>query len=177
MDTEPLYTHIDEIIFESPREKEEIYRRCLQATKTDEAMALGKRFVNARMPEIEVRFLGDLVGHGAFLTEDLPQEGFVGEYVGTVRRNDIRRYSLNNYLYTYPIEDINGINYVIDATIGSKTRFINHSFSPNLKPFYAFWGNFFHVIFLTTRPIKKGEQLLFDYGESYWYLRKWPQEL
>ena len=70
--------------------------------------------------------------------------------------------------------DEDGINYVIDATNGNLTRFINHSYNPNLQPMYAFIEGFYHLIFLTIKPIKNGEQLAYNYGNNYWYLRGKP---
>ena len=100
---------------------------------------------------------------------------FLGEYTGIVRKND-RRYvePLNNYCYEYPVPDSIGRSHVIDATQGNFARFINHSSKPNLKPEYAFFDGFFHLIFITNRAIKLGEPLSYNYGSTYWYLRGLP---
>jgi SET domain-containing protein len=66
---------------------------------------------------------------------------------------------------------------VIDATAGCLTRFINHSSNPNLTPIHAYWEGFYHLIFLSLRAIHPGEQLTFDYGETYWYIREKPVTL
>jgi SET domain-containing protein len=103
---------------------------------------------------------------------------YIGEYTGVVRENRRVYFApLNNYCYEYPVPDGIGKNYVIDATKGNFTRFINHSYEPNLKPVYAFLDGFYHLIFLSLRVIQKGEQLCYDYGRHYWVIRPVPEEL
>lgn len=177
----PDFTYLTHNIFESLEEKEEIQKRGANSPISSEAIALGKLHEKeiraAYLPALSIRFLTSAVGHGAFLEEDLPKGAFVGEYTGIVRRNDIRRYSLNNYIYTYPVKDINNINYIIDASSGNLTRFINHSFNPNLAPHFAYLDGFYHLIFLTLTPLLAGTHLSYNYGQSYWYIRKWPEEI
>jgi len=144
-----------------------------------ESQKLGKKFIEkieaAYIPQVSVRWISEQVGYGLFAEEEIAQGSYVGEYTGIVRRND-RRYfeSMNNYCYEYPVDDEIGRSFVIDATQGNLTRFINHSSRPNLKPIHVFYGGYYHLIFVALRPIQKGEQLCFDYGENYWYLRGAP---
>jgi len=118
-----------------------------------------------------VRWLGREVGRGLFAEEDIEKGAYVGEYTGIVRRNDIRRYlePLNNYCFKYPVD-----RFVIDATQGHLTRFINHSANPNLTPVYAFLEGHYHLIFIANQYISKGTQLTYDYGQNYWHLRGKP---
>lgn len=126
---------------------------------------------------LQFRYLhrNDDVGYGLYAEQAIEKDSYLGEYTGIVRKND-RRYlePLNNYCYEYPIQDEIGRNYVIDATSGNATRFINHSSSPNLKPVYAFIDGFYHLIFLALDRIERGTQLSYDYGTNYWYLRNPP---
>ncbi len=138
-----------------------------------EHLALGKR-LDERSPLVSVGWCGETVGWGLFAEEDLEEDVIVGEYTGHVRKND-DHLSINNYLYAYPIDDPIGRNYVIDATHGNLTRFINHSFWPNLKPCYAFSQGLYHVLLITLYPIKKGKQLSYDYGRLYWFVRSPPE--
>lgn len=181
MDDRPLFHYLSQIAFESETEKEDIQQRGWLSKPSEEALRLGQEFrkeiLEGVLPKLSIRLINEKVGHGAFLEEPLPEGAFVGEYTGIVRRNDMRRYFNNNYNYRYPVEDINGIEYVIDATAGNLTRFINHSAKPNLKPSHAFIEGFYHLIFRTLRPLDKGTQLSFHYGDCYWYLREWPQDL
>lgn len=129
------------------------------------------------LPAVSLRACGEKVGWGLFAEKDLGKEAFVGEYTGIVRKND-EHGTINNYLYGYPVLDDIGRQYVVDAKVeGNLLRFINHSKTPNLKPLYAFLDGFYHVILLTIQPIKKGDQLSYDYGDLYWYVRSPPENL
>lgn len=173
--------------FESLEEQQEIKERGLKKWKEGEVSAesqeLGIRFIQeieaAYIPQVSIRYLNEALGHGLFLEEMVEEGSYVGEYTGVVRKNDLRRYfsPINNYCYEYPVPDDLGKNHVIDATSGSLTRFINHSFDPNLKPVYVFYEGFYHLIFLAIRRIEKGMQLCYDYGQNYWSIRTPPAAL
>jgi uncharacterized protein len=75
------------------------------------------------------------------------------------------------------VPDSLGRSFVIDATQGNLTRFINHSFTPNLRPVHVYYAGFYHLIFLAMQRIEKGTQLSYSYGKNYWYLRGKPAEL
>ncbi len=146
---------------------------------TDLALELGKKFIDkieaAYIPQVSVRWISDKVGYGLFAEEEIPEGSYVGEYTGVVRKNDRRYFEpLNNYCYEYPVDDEIGRSFVIDATKGNLTRFINHSSKPNLRPIHVFYEGYYHLIFLALGPIEKGKELSYDYGESYWYLRGPP---
>ncbi len=172
--------------FESPEDEEHVRLRGLANFESGEVSAesqeLGKRFIqeiqSAYIPPVSVRLVDESVGYGLFAESDLPQGAYVGEYTGIVRRNDLRRYlgPMNNYCYNYPILDELGRSFVIDATQGNLTRFINHSFTPNLLPIHVYYEGFYHLIFLALKPIEKGTQLTYDYGKNYWYVRDKPLE-
>jgi len=144
-----------------------------------QALELGQKYFNkidaAYIPHVSVRWISDKVGYGLFAEEEISEGNYVGEYTGIVRKNDRRYFEpLNNYCYKYPVDDEIGRSFVIDATQGNLTRFINHRSKPNLKPIHVFYEGYYHLIFLALRPIQKGEELSYDYGESYWYLREPP---
>lgn len=137
----------------------------------------GERFraqiEGAVIAEASVRFCGDKIGYGLFAEEDVEEGAFVGEYTGLVRKNNDHSLA-NGYLFRYPVADPIGRDYTIDAIQGNLTRFINHSFTPNLDKKYAFVAGFYHAIFIANQPIKKGAQFSFDYGANYWYVRQAP---
>ncbi len=143
-------------------------------------VALGKKWKKAieagDHPKVSIRWMDEKVGHGLFAEEDLPEGSYVGEYVGEVRRNDNRLF-ISDYLYAYPVCDEIGRNYVIDAFAGNIIRFVNHSYTPNLKPQYVFFDGYYHMILLAMTPIKKGTQLMYNYGKQYWYVRTPPKFL
>ncbi len=172
-----------QIAFQNEEERLDILQKGLAALQNGavpkDALLFGKKYrkqiEHPKNPAVDVRFISDEIGHGVFMKQILKRGQFVGEYTGIVRRN-LKVYfaPLNNYCYEYPIPDAIGKSHVIDATCGNFTRFINHSSKPNLKPHYAFFDGFYHLIFLALRDIGVGEQLSYDYGPHYWTLRSRP---
>ncbi len=181
------FKYLPRISFETSKDQRSIRKRGIEKWKSNgvsaESQELGSRFIQKikveYIPNVSIRWLNESLGHGLFLEENLDRGSYVGEYTGIVRKNDLRRYfnPINNYLYEYPIPDEIGKSYVIDATQGNLTRFINHSFHPNLDPVYAFYDGFYHLIFLATHRIEKGTQLCYNYGKNYWYIRRPPINL
>lgn len=180
------FDYLPQIAFESEEAKRNVLARGLAKLQrgevSEEALLLGTKYKSQieadYAPCVSVRYINEQVGHGAFAEERVKKGSFVGEYTGLVRENNRRYFApLNNYCYEYPVADSIGRSFVIDATQGNFTRFINHSSKPNLKGFYAFFDGFYHAIFLSLRAIAKGEQLTYDYGANYWYIRDRPEEL
>ncbi len=179
----PNYIYLPHIDFESAEDRDFIWQAGMEKWKKGEvkpeADRLGREFIqkieSAYIPTVSVRWINEKVEFGLFAEEDLKEGSYVGEYTGIIRRNDRRYFEpLNNYCYAYPILDEIERNFVIDATQGNLTRFINHSSSPNLEPTYVFYEGFYHLIFLATGKIRKGEQLFYNYGGTYWQLRDKP---
>ena len=59
-----------------------------------------------------------------------------------------------------------------DPAFANWCRFINHSSDANLRVkslAYSGYTQGPRVWFVSTRPIKEGEELCFDYGEEYWF--------
>ncbi|MBS0615356.1 MAG: SET domain-containing protein-lysine N-methyltransferase [Verrucomicrobia bacterium] len=180
------FTYVHQIAFENEEDHQEILKRGLEKEKRGEvsgiALELGAlhidKILGGYIPDVSVRWINDQVGYGLFAEEDIPEGAYVGEYTGIVHRNDRRYFEpLNNYYFEYPVPDEIGRSFVINALQGNLTRFINHSSAPNLRPVHVFYGGYYHLIFLAKKEIKKGEQLCFDYGPSYWYIRDLPQSL
>ncbi len=180
------FVYLSHNAFESEAQQQEIRRRGRKKWESgavsEEAQALGRRWQDqmsaAYIPAVSVRWLGDSLGHGLFCEEMLEEGSYVGEYTGRIRVNNRRYFEpLNNYCYEYPVPDDLGRSHVIDATEGNLTRFINHSFEPNLRPVHVFYEGFYHLIFLALKRIEKGTQLCYNYGKNYWYIRGEPLNL
>lgn len=175
------FTYLSQIDFESQEDRQEVLTRGLDQDVKEEALDLGKQYIKqidaAYIPNVSVHFINEEVGFGLFAKQAIEEGSYVGEYTGIVRRND-RRYSepFNHYCYEYPVPDEIGRHFVIDATEGNLTRFINHSSAPNLKPIHVFYEGYYHLIFLAIQPIEIGTQLFYDYGKTYWYIRQPPAD-
>jgi hypothetical protein len=180
------FRYLPQIAFETPEAQEEVRAKGIEKYQRNEVTAqeleLGelyhKEILAGYVADVSIRPEHENVGFGAFAEAEIPSGSYVGEYTGIVRKNDRRHFEpLNNYCYEYPVPDEIGRSYVVDATSGNLTRFINHSYTPNLKPFHVFYDGFYHLIFVSLGPIKRGTQLAFDYGRNYWYIRCPPLEL
>lgn len=177
------FTYLPQLAFESPQEETLVREKGFSKERNQEitplAMTLGAQYKNqieaAYMPPVSLHYVEESVGYGLFAADEIPPNTYVGEYTGIVRRNDRTYFEpLNNYCYEYPVLDEIGRSYVIDATQGHLTRFINHSYTPNLKPIHVYHEGLFHLIFLSLVTIPKNTQLTFSYGRNYWNLRAPP---
>ncbi len=97
-------------------------------------------------------------GKGLFATEEIPKGVCLIEYTGTpVKQADTYKIR-SKYLFEV------GKNKTINGNIPSNTaRYINHSCKPNCEAD----GPSGRVFILSTRKIKAGEELTYDYDEEY----------
>ncbi len=122
-----------------------------------------------------IKKVNPLVGYGVFATTTILEFAFVGEYTGVVRKRRFWKDSLNDYVFGYVIgpEDT---PWVVDAREkGNFTRFINHSYEPNVTSKWIIVDGVAHIILFANRLIRPGEQLTYDYGPKYWRKRSFPQ--
>lgn len=178
------FHYLPQLSFKDPMEEMHLLEEGLKQAKMGEVLpehsSNGQKWKReieeGFIPKVSVRWIGPEVGYGLFLEEDLAEGVFVGEYIGEVRKNN-DHLVVSNYLYTYPLLDDIGRNFVIDAHQGCLTRFINHSYTPQLRATYAYVDGLYHMILVTLHPISKGTQLTFNYGKNYWYYRSPPKVL
>ncbi|MBI5273553.1 MAG: SET domain-containing protein-lysine N-methyltransferase [Chlamydiales bacterium] len=131
--------------------------------------------------KLEIRFIDDQIGFGAFAKDDIPKGTILGEYVGMIKylspAEDKKLAKTNGYLFEFT--DVKKLSdFVIDAkTYGNFIRFINHakkrSKKENVESFVIFDEDAPHIIYV-SKGIKKGDELRMDYGEeTYWKNRKY----
>lgn len=118
--------------------------------------------------KIAVKYISKRVGYGVFAKEDIPS-GVVGIYTGELKK--VSRYAESRYLFSFITKALNNI--MIDGEKkGNWTSFINHNSSESKKTNLVvkeyFYKGLPYIIFWAPKKIKKGSQLLYDYGESYW---------
>ncbi|KAK4472114.1 hypothetical protein MN116_005482 [Schistosoma mekongi] len=109
-------------------------------------------------------------GLGLFAARDLEQQTMVIEYVGELIRLEIankreKHYEAHNRgIYMFRLDD----DTVIDATVcGGLARYINHSCQPNCFAEFVNFGGHSHIVIITNRRIKKGEELCYDYNFDF----------
>ncbi|ESO12796.1 hypothetical protein HELRODRAFT_62386, partial [Helobdella robusta] len=117
-------------------------------------------------------FQTDWKGWGLQADEDMPVGTFIMEYVGEVLdyrefKYRVKKYDKENIPHHYFMA-LNGEE-VIDATkMGNVSRFINHCCDPNAETQKWTVGGQLRVGFFTIKPVRKGEELTFNYQfESY----------
>lgn len=119
-------------------------------------------------PNLVIKWVDEQVGYGVFAVQDIRVGTFIGEYTGIVRERT--KDQENFYCFEYAIGSKSP--FVIDAQQkGNYTRFINHSNAPNVEPVSVYLNGAMHVILIAQKPIQKGEQLCYHYGEDYWSKR------
>ena len=124
-------------------------------------------------------------GRGAYATAPFESGEIVGYYIGEFLTGEqvLERYPLlNDPESTRDVIHASGCVYLFaldeegEAFVDGRSpwlsnwcRYINHSPSGNLSPFRDEDDPAGTVIyFQANRHIERGEELLFDYGESYW---------
>ncbi|XP_028851480.1 histone-lysine N-methyltransferase EHMT1a isoform X2 [Denticeps clupeoides] len=120
-------------------------------------------------------FRTERMGWGVRALQDIPEGTFVCEFVGEIisdgeantRQNDAFLFNLDNKV---------GDVYCIDAQFyGNLARFMNHLCEPNLFPVRVYTKHqdlrFPRIALFSSKPIKVGEELGFDYGDHFWKIK------
>lgn len=148
----------------------------------DEAHWVGtlfqKEILEGEIPNVTISWINPNVGYGVFANQDFKSGSFLGIYSGYVKPLHWYQIIPNDYCFRYPTRHWAWRRYTIDAEkSGNHTRYINHSSQPNLECLYVYTHPLLYLVFRSICDIKKGSQLLFDYGPEYWKHRKTPQHL
>lgn len=131
-----------------------------------------KELLASQLPEVSLRWIDDEIGWGVFAERDFQSMEFIAEYSGLFRRRR-RGDDQNAYCFECPLIRGESSRFLIDARdFGGISRYVNHSDAPNLESALATVLGMPHVLLLTSRCIKKGEELRYDYGADYWKRRR-----
>jgi SET domain-containing protein len=94
---------------------------------------------------------------GVYAEEPIPARRKVIEYTGErISRRETKRRGQGRFIYLFTV---NSYWCVDGACGGSGAEIINHSCDPNL---YS-WIVRGHILYMSKRPIRKGEELTVDY--------------
>ncbi|KAL1858115.1 hypothetical protein Daus18300_010116 [Diaporthe australafricana] len=113
---------------------------------------------------IEIRDAGAM-GLGVFATVAIPQNQWLGEYIGEIRPTNAP-IDLNDP-YTFVLGNDSPVCIITSRDFGNWTRFINHACIPNVDVVDGMYGHRRAIVFRTTRAIAANEQLSIDYGPNY----------
>jgi SET domain-containing protein len=128
--------------------------------------AAKKMAANGSTPQIDPRYAcfrikiapSKIHRWGVYTTEDIPARRKVVEYVGERinRRETKRRADASQMIYLFTLDPY----WTIDGSVnGSGAQYINHCCEPNLVA-RIIKG---HILYMSLRDIKKGEELTVDY--------------
>jgi SET domain-containing protein len=94
---------------------------------------------------------------GVYALEDIPPNRKVIEYTGErINRRETRRRSEGPLTYVFTLDSY----WSLDGAVGgSGAEIINHSCDPNLRS----WNFKNHILYMSRRAIRKGEELTVDY--------------
>jgi SET domain-containing protein len=127
-------------------------------------MAVGTQLV--RDPKIDERYASyklevrksKIHRYGVYALENIPANRKVIEYTGErCNRKETKKRGEGEYTYLYTLDSY----WTLDGAVGgSGAEMVNHSCEPNLV------GRIYHghIIYMSLRPIKKGEELTIDYN-------------
>lgn len=133
---------------------------------------------NGYQAALYLKYINDAVGHGVFADAGLKKGDIVGEYTGTVITQQ-KTVGMPADQTSYMFETIfcyRGVfspePLIIDArNKGNFTRFINHSYTPNVEVEEVYSDSMWHLLLVASKLINKDQQLFINYGEGYWLRR------
>jgi len=147
-------------------------RQLLFSTPSPRASDLGvdADLAARRVAPLEVKSVPQVRGFGLFARDDVPAGSFVAEYAGLVAPSKNDR-AFDGYALDYA-QALDGTTLRISARdFGSVARFVNHDPErPNAAVVAATPpSGLRRVLIITTSPIRRGDQILVDYGPAYWH--------
>src|SRR3990167_10049403 len=122
---------------------------------------------------VAIKFISPKVGYGVFAKKNIAPYSTLGHYTGIFRPDKEIELSHDS---TFAFTDYKSFS--IDAVkMGNWTRFMNHGEEKMQRVNVISWEYYDEkeprIVFTSgPRGIKKGEQLLYSYGESYWEDKK-----
>lgn len=171
------FSYLSCSVFETPSILEEVLQCSYRAKEGDlippERLWMGvyfdKELKTALNPRLSVRYIDEEIGFGVFADQKIPACSFVGEYTGIIKEYDKKTMRDKIYCVRYNCWQTGARKFVIDAeTHGNYTRFINHSYRPNLALQSIHWRGIPKMVLISLQEILEGTQLTFDYGRSFW---------
>jgi uncharacterized protein len=98
-------------------------------------------------------------GLGLYAGEDIPKGACIIEYKGKVISKEEEYTSKSKYLF-----EVNSRMTIDGKPRWNKAGYINHSCRPNAEPEIRKR----RIFIMARRLIRKGEEIVYDYGKEYW---------
>jgi len=94
---------------------------------------------------------------GVYAAQDIPPRRKIIEYTGEkINRKETKRRGDGNVTYLFTLNDY----WTLDGSVGgSGAEIINHSCDPNVRA----WNFKGHILYVSKRAIRRGEELTVDY--------------
>ena len=128
-----------------------------------------RRALDGRTAPLYVARVSKSVGHGLFARGTIRKGTIIGEYTGAVRQENREADRLNAYTFVY--DPFGHFPLLVDAKEqGNYLRFANHSSknaNASSKLVYDAGHRRWHVLLVASQQIRRGDQVLFDYGQGY----------
>lgn len=161
--------------------QEQIQNLYKKSELTVQQLWFGKYFKNEILsgfiPDVVIRYIDNQLGWGVFANRNFQKMDYIALYSGILRKSR-RSDKTNAYCFEYTLTNGMKTPYTIDAEeTGGVARFLNHSLKPNLQSSLATLDFMNYILLIANRPIQKGEQLCYDYGEDYWKYRESPIQI
>ncbi len=115
-------------------------------------------FPSPRPPQFALRVGKSSAGFGIFAKEEIPKGRFIIEYYGTVVPDSVADKVAGRYLF-----DLENGKTILGSTRKNIARYINHACKPNAEARQA--GN--RIFIFSTKRIKAGEEIAYNYGKDY----------
>jgi len=124
---------------------------------------LNNSFDPRKHPKINTRKITTVeLGYALITEQDIPVNGYIGEYLGEVITNTLKDQRKANK-YCFELE-ISNNSYSIDATIfRNQFAYMNHSCDPNVYALCLVHSNLPHLYFFAAKNIQAGDTLTVDY--------------
>lgn len=111
-----------------------------------------------RPPQFPLRVRKSATGHGLFAVDEIPKNRFIIEYWGKLVKDEEAEKIGGRYLF-----ELENGNTIVGTTRENIARYANHSCRGNAE--VRITGN--RVFLFSTKKIKPGEEILYDYGKEY----------
>lgn len=115
-------------------------------------------YPSPRPPLFPLRVGRSATGFGLFATEDIPARRFLIEYWGKLVPSEVADKVGGRYLF-----DLENGKAILGATRKNTARYINHACKPNAEVRIVKD----RIYIFSTKRIKAGEEVTYDYGKDY----------